>query len=507
MAKKTTEKPVKTIEKTKQQYNLDRYVKNIKEGKEVYQERKDFLKNFSLKDSKKKKKDSGGTDGGESTGGSVVLNGDMPTIKQYVGPDTYYDDIIKENYQSGLKAKLEGTDKWNKDIIEQAGKAGVNPLFVKVIMATESGGNHSSTPNAYDCVGLMQVQGATATGLSLDWNKVRNDEVYNIYAGCLVMKSKLEYAKGIINRGKNPYADFKSRGYELKATCHGVAWLYNGFSVPSNGSSKVTSGGYIYANQIAAMYAGFGRDAHKDTPLTTDVLGSGSDKKKEDKKEDKKDDKKKEVVDKKKEDLETASIRSVGPGAKTVEISQREPLSQDETEFLEKAGRSYNVPVGKMKGNYFSTPKYTRDKYIEDRKTSKLFVSKQGYAPLPAHEFIHLAGPQENYYPKEARDVFLLLKQRIGLRQVIVVRGYEPMSSNNESSHTVGIAMDIQAKTPEEAIRIADTAWLLGIRSIAIGPRFVHLDVGPESVWGYDSMPVYRGPGTIKAGGIKRAYK
>ena len=62
-------------------------------------------------------------------------------------------------------------------------------------------------------------------------------------------------------------------------------------------------------------------------------------------------------------------------------------------------------------------------------------------------------------------------------------------------------------KNTQEAIRIADTAWLLGIRSIAIGPRFVHLDVGPESVWGYDNLPVYRGPGSIKAGGLERGYR
>lgn len=82
----------------------------------------------------------------------------MPTVAQYTAPDNYFDKIINGNYQTGLKGKVAGTDKWNQHIKEQAAKAGVNPLMVKVIMATESGGEHDSRPNPYNCVGLMQTE-------------------------------------------------------------------------------------------------------------------------------------------------------------------------------------------------------------------------------------------------------------------------------------------------------------------------------------------------------------
>jgi hypothetical protein len=68
----------------------------------------------------------------------------------------------------------------------------------------------------------------------------------------------------------NDSHSYKDMGYELKPNVHGVAWLYNGFNI--NQSVKNMNGA-LYANQIAAMYAGFGRDAHKDTVLTLDVLG------------------------------------------------------------------------------------------------------------------------------------------------------------------------------------------------------------------------------------------
>ncbi|MFE4029160.1 transglycosylase SLT domain-containing protein [Priestia sp. YIM B13551] len=485
--------------KTKQEYNKKRYIDILREGKKGYDERRDFLKEFSLKTKKTTAATTTNGETSDSGGGSVVLNGDMPTISQYQGPDNYYDDIIGKNYQTGLKGKLKGTDKWNKDIKEQAAKTGVNPLLIKVLMATESGGSHSSNPNPWNCVGLMQVQGATAKSLGLNWDKVRNDPVYNIYAGCMVAKSKHKYAEDIIRNNGSKYASYKKRGYELKANCHGVAWLFNGFSVPTKTSNKVTSGGYVYGNQIVAMLKGFGRDGHKDTVYTTDVLGgSGS-------------------------SSSGSTSSSSGASAKaqaklsikdtssevevTADYPIREPLTEEEAAFMQKESLSYQVPVGVVKGDYFRAPKSLRDTYVEDRKQSKLFIELTNYAPLPTNEFIHLSGPQENYYAPEAREVFKLLRNRLGYGQMVVTRGFEPLVDSNDSSHSVGIAMDIYAPTAQEALRIADTAWLLGVRSIAIGPKFVHVDTGPEATWGYDNLAIYRGPGTIKVGGLSNGFK
>ncbi|MGG1071154.1 transglycosylase SLT domain-containing protein [Priestia megaterium] len=486
----------------KKDYNRKQYIKKLSEGKDVYAKRKDFVANFSLKKTKSTNESSNASGETSGGGGSVQLNGEMPTVSQYQGPDNYYDKLINGNYQTGLKNKIAGTDKWNKDIKEQCAKAGVNPLLVKVIMATESGGNHSSKPNPWNCVGLMQVQGATAKSLGLNWDKVRNDPVYNIYAGCMVLISKHKYAGDIIRNNGSKYAGYKNRGFVLKQNCHGVAWLFNGFSVPSGGSNKVTTGGYVYGNQIVAMLKGFGRDGNTDTVYSTDVLGgSGSSSSSNPS----------STSTTTTTKASSKSIMSIMADETNTSINTdypiREPLSKEEEEFLQKERFSYRVPIGYLKGNYFYPPKYLREKYVEDRKLSDLFVNLTNYSPLPSNEFIHISGAQENFYSQEARQVFLLLKQRLGYKQMMITRGFEPEGNNNESSHSVGIAMDIYVDSAKEAIRIADTAWLLGIRSIAIGPKFVHVDVGPESVWGYDKLGIYRGPGTLKVGGIEHGFR
>ncbi|MED2040868.1 peptidoglycan recognition family protein [Bacillus wiedmannii] len=677
-------------QKDKQTYNTEMYIKKIKAAKEVYEERKKFLQSFSLKKTKEKPKEGGGEVAASGGGGSVNFNGELPTVAQYTGPDNYYDEMIKDTYQKGIKAKVAGTDQWNQHIKEQAAKAGVNPLMVKVIMATESGGVHSSTPNPWNCVGLMQTEKTITGELGLDFAKACTDEIYNIYVGCMILKEKHNYAGGVISRGKNPYADFKSRGYELKQNVHGIAWLYNGFSVPKSAANKVLSGGYIYGNQVAAMYRGFGRDPLADTILSLDVLsggggggsssaagGKGTGGKWEYGKTFASGD---EVVkflntvdttmingiyvhhtwdpdhtkakgvslatlndnmrrfhtqtngwddiaqhftigvdgqvilgrnissvpcsaknyngtadnhpamyemignfDKGADVLQGKQLESAvaiakyfagrpngvkfhreglingkepkscpGTGvdktwfmnlvtgkakvsafsAQSVPVSDsdieanyaagcdlyQDPIredvvespvklrpTEDELAFARSFALKISIPTAKLKESRIIAPDYPRSNYVEDFKLSSSYDMKKNYSPLPPNEFIHLNGPQENFYTSEARQAFRLLKDRLGYRTLRVARGFDP--SDGESSHSIGISMDIYADSTEEAIYIADTAWLTGFRAIAVGPKFVHVDIGPESAWGYDNLPLYRGPGTLRAGEFSYGYK
>lgn len=478
----------------KQNYNKERYIDRLKKGKEAYQVRKDFLKNFTLKATKPISPGAKNVDGENFAGvANVKLNGNMPTISQYQGPDQYFDQKIGRVYQTGIKSKVAGTDKWNDEIIKQAGKAGVNPLLVKVIMAVESGGEHDPTPNGSGYVGLMQVGQGIASATGLSWATIKSDPASNIYAGCVELKQKHEYAQTVIKNAGSLYTKFKNMGYELKADVHGCAWLYNGFSVPTQTSDKVHTGGYVYANQIAAMYAGFGRNAHVDTALTLNVLQNGS-------------------APSLNSSGSGSTNNSVAPSARSLAASSTsaQELELDTTPdyyLRDDYNFSYKVPIGSMKGDNFKAPSYIRARYIQDRKLSALFAEKDEYAPLPDNEFIHMGNIYENFYSPEARSAFISLKNRLGYRQVIVSRGYDPNLTGVETTHSIGIAMDIYAATPEEATLIADTAWLIGIRAIAIGPKFVHVDVGPEACWNYDRLPAYRGPNTIKAGELKDGFR
>ncbi|EKS8351670.1 TPA: transglycosylase SLT domain-containing protein [Bacillus cereus] len=680
-------------QKDKQTYNIELYIKKIKAAKEVYAERKKFLEGFSLKKKKDKPKDGGGEVAASGGGGSVNFNGELPTVAQYTGPDVYTDKLLNGGvYQNGLKGKIAGTDQWNQHIKEQAAKAGVNPLLVKVIMATESGGVHDSTPNSSNCVGLMQTEKDITENLKLDFGRACSDPVYNIYVGCMILKEKHNYAGGVISRGKNPYAEYKSKGFELKQNGHGVSWLYNGFSVPFDGKNKVYRGGYVYANQIVAMYKGFGRDAYTDTMLTLDVLSGGGGsggtaagqaggkgtggkweynkifangdevvkflntvdtsmingvfvhhtydpdhtKAKGQTLTKLNDDMKKfhtvyqgwdniaqhftigvdgqvilgrdiasvpcsakgyngttsshpamyEMIgnfDIGKDKLEGKQLESAvaiakyfalkakgvqfhreglvngkepkscpGSGinkdwfmglvkgsakasafsAQSTTLSDKDieenyaagcdlsqdpiredfmdtpvklPPTEDELAHARSFAVKISIPTAQLKESRIIAPKYPRSNYVEDFKLSSSYDMKKNYSPLPPHEFIHLNGPQENFYTSEARQAFRLLKDRLGYKILRIARGFDP--SDGESSHSIGISMDIYADSTEEAIYIADTAWLTGFRAIAVGPKFVHVDIGPESAWGYDNLPLYQGPGTLRAGEFSYGYK
>lgn len=678
-------------QKDKQTYNIELYIKKIKAAKEVYAERKKFLEGFSLKKKKDKPKDGGGEVAASGGGGTVNFNGELPTVAQYTGPDVYTDKLLDGGvYQNGLKGKIAGTDRWNQHIKEQAAKAGVNPLMVKVIMATESGGEHSSTPNPWNCVGLMQTEKNITGELGLDFGKACTDEIYNIYVGCMILKEKHNYAGGVISRAADRYSRFKSRGFELKQNVHGVSWLYNGFSVPDNAGDKLLGGGYVYANQVAEMYKGFGRDAYTDTILTLDVLsggggggssssagGKGTGGKWEygktfasgaeavkfldtvdttmingiyvhhtwdpdhtkakgvslatlndnmrrfhtqtngwddiaqhftigvdgqvilgrnissvpcsaknyngtadnhpamyemignfDKGADVLQGKQLESavaiakyfagrpngvkfhreglingkepkscpgtgVDKTwfmnlvtgKAKVSAFSAQSVPVSDSDIEANYaagcdlyQDPIredvvespvklrpTEDELAFARSFALKISIPTAKLKESRIIAPDYPRSNYVEDFKLSSSYDMKKNYSPLPPNEFIHLNGPQENFYTSEARQAFRLLKDRLGYRTLRVARGFDP--SDGESSHSIGISMDIYADSTEEAIYIADTAWLTGFRAIAVGPKFVHVDIGPESAWGYDNLPLYRGPGTLRAGEFSYGYK
>lgn len=165
-----------------------------------------------------------------------------------------------------------------------------------------------------------------------------------------------------------------------------------------------------------------------------------------------------------------------------------------------------SIPVGEIVGDTFVAPIYTRSVYVYEKKLSEQFRKKENYVSLPPDEFIHMAGPHENFYTAEAAKLFQLLKMKLNYKQMVITRGFEP-NKDNTSSHSVGIAMDIYAGTAVEAINIADTAFQIGVRSIAIGPKFVHIDAGPPASWNYDGFPSYRGPGTLKASDLRDVFR
>lgn len=451
----------------KQKYNLDQYIRRLKEGHEVYKKRKDYIKEFSLKKNDKSE-GKGETPSAEST--SLVI-----TEKSDYSPNgKSWEELGKLSLKgsSGLTAKelAAWLDPRTQGKCKQCGKISHMHGMAEVFIQAEKENGYRAD--------AMVAQAAEESGWGTSTISCRKKNWFgygandsNPYGDAYSWKNHTEgllgatklISKGYIYRSKNHKGQKDQDSF----------WLFNN-PPKENGSHRYASNNQ-YVKNVCTIWSG------APTP-------GGKSK------------------DKKTKELYTATDLKESEEDKGYVILNPAP-TREEILSLTSEGYNESMPKGFVKGLTFQSPKYpNREYYISGRKATDEFRLKQGYEGLPFTDFIHLSGEHENLYASEARDVFTLLKNALGYKQIVVSRGFEH-SKDNGSSHSIGIAMDIYAANPIEAIRIADTAWAIGIKSIAIGPHFVHVDTGPESTWNYDQLVSYRGPGTVSIGRLKDGFR
>ena len=489
----------------KQLNNETKYVNNMKKLSEAYKYRVEFASRFKLKMEKTKgymeigdpsavSSANGGTGEDGATGGGT-FTGDMPTIDNYAGPDAYHDPRFGNLlYQNGLRAKLKGTDQWNAAILKAGEEVGVNPVLIKCLMAVESGGKHSSTPNFVGCVGLMQVKVAEWSGKA-DVGRLKNDPEYNILIGTKHIKTKIDYLKTLRKKSMKYDSVFK-----IKVDVHGVSWLYNGYHVPSstNSSNKWTNG-LMYADQIVAMYGGFGlkgtdsaelkpaANASTATASAAPTGGGGN----------------ASAVAASTPTVSSMTMKAMAEEEVTPALSELNIDNGNQLEYM--PPMTIDVPIGRIKYGKFVAPVTPRNGYVEILRHNAFETKYKDYRRLD-ERFVHVAGPQENLYLNEAATAFEYLLLKLKWKKLKIIQGFQPKYDNNTySTHSAGIAMDIEVANIFEALEVADTAWEIGFRAVAIGgdrlnttqKGFVHIDCGPKSFWSYAHHDVYKGPGTF----------
>jgi len=462
--------------KEKQERKEKRYIDNLVNYKNVLEERIDFLKNYTIPIYKSQNNTSGEPIGDSSSFGSVSLNGSMPTTDQYTGPEN-------TGYQTGMKAKLKGTDQWNDLILKYCSKHGCNPIMAKVVMATESGGNKDIGTNSYNCTGLMQLRKQDMIAMGWDWNKIVNDHEYNIECGVKWILEKEKYCRNVINNAGGNYQHWLSKGKAPKVDVHGTAWFYYGFTK--------AQGPLDYANHIKILYAGFGRDAHADTASQTDVLGGGSSTINTPTDSDS------SAASRLRTQLRTATYSTAG-NIPDFPFADKPAIDEEESLFYQKnQTNSGSLISATISNQAIIPPNEDRLVFLNNRLEA---LDYKNLVTAPNDIFIHQGGPIENLYDETSLQAFYLLKQKLGYSTLRIVRGFD--ITRQDSSHSLGIAIDLYVGTPEEAIFVADTAFSIGFRAIAIGPHFVHVDTGPACGWNYEGLPAYRGIGTLKASDI-----
>jgi len=156
---------------------------------------------------------------------------------------------------------------------------------------------------------------------------------------------------------------------------------------------------------------------------------------------------------------------------------------------------------GKIIGGFYFPPQVERVEYIWARHQEAVNSNYDLYAQYTGSIFYHALRRDElNYYPPDMIHVMELFADYSMDKRLKIVRGME-RPKRGANIHSIGLAIDVEAKDRAHAKRIADAAYRTGIPNIVYGGDFntgngyVHLDIGPRFRWQYGAG-VYSGPGT-----------
>lgn len=179
---------------------------------------------------------------GDSEGGTG--NSELFSLEDYKGPDVSktpvpntseaigYGMIPGNPYKSGIKAKIKGADRWNKEYLAAAEAESIDPMLLKIIAALESNGdpNVGRSSDGHGSVGLMQVTPGQV-GFSFDVAKANSDVTYALECGAKVCHLKAGDLKnnGLPTSVKNVAERYNGSGALAKAYAGVFAEIYEGF--------------------------------------------------------------------------------------------------------------------------------------------------------------------------------------------------------------------------------------------------------------------------------------
>lgn len=109
------------------------------------------------------------------------------TTEEFVMPTV---DDLDGDYAE-YKYLVEGTDEYNDILEEAAGEYGIDPIFLKCIMAKESCGNLKATNGSY--IGAFQI----GTSFGFDSELMMTDALYAARCACEVMLDKADVAESL----------------------------------------------------------------------------------------------------------------------------------------------------------------------------------------------------------------------------------------------------------------------------------------------------------------------
>ena len=183
-----------------------------------------------------------------------------------------------------------------------------------------------------------------------------------------------------------------------------------------------------------------------------------------------------------------------GEGAEVEEAS--EPLIQQE---LNSAFTT--MPRGSYLESFYRPPEMERALYLRERTKEAYQTDYEEFEEMDESRFMHAErNLSVNLYPRDTRRVMQKIYEKANIGRWMIVNGTQSTRQGLTNAHTAGLAVDVAVKDYAEARRLADAAYMVGCRAIAIqgcqgdNGGYVHIDIGPAAQWAIDGK-VYRGPG------------
>lgn len=174
----------------------------------------------------------GEIESGAKATGTSDTSSTMKTVADYKGPDQI-------GNRAGIGSSIAGTDKWNSLMVKLGKEKGIDPLFLKTIMAIESDGGEKRTgpplPNGDHAYGLFQIV-PSMVDTTVDVNRLLEGE-YN-------MKKSID----IMLNEKGAAAKRNGKKMSVAEMAHfWVGYLNSSYSL-------------FYVELASKIYAGFGGD-------------------------------------------------------------------------------------------------------------------------------------------------------------------------------------------------------------------------------------------------------
>lgn len=162
------------------------------------------------------------------------------------------------------------------------------------------------------------------------------------------------------------------------------------------------------------------------------------------------------------------------------------------------------IKVATVSGGKITIPTGQRTPYHKARDLAAKESNYAGFRSISEDMYTFPGIEEENIFAPDFIPILALIHTKVssalGVDKIKLNSGTRKKAIDVEwDAHMGGYAIDM-GLTGKDRYTAADICWELGLRGVAVGQTFIHVDAGPDPVvgWNYTGVPTYRGPSSAR---------